>query len=833
MKRRDIALLLSVMVLLLIASSSVAADSVRQRLTMDFDWKFFLADTVDAKNAAFDDTAWRSVDLPHDWSIYGSFDQKAPAAGNGAYLPTGVGWYRKTFTLPDADKGRHVAIEFDGIYENSEVWINDHLLGERPYGYISFVYDLTPYLRFDGQKNVIAVRVDNSPQPNSRWYSGSGIYRHTWLLVTNDLHIPQWGTYVTTPKIVDTSATLQATVRVINQGKNAAQFELNYLVLDKDGHAVQSARGQGELESGAQKEFTQVMQIEKPILWSTETPSLYTLRCQVLKDGKLIDQYDTPFGVRSAVFDVNKGFLLNGSQIKMHGVCLHGDGGGVGTAVPEGVWARRLQLLKDMGCNAIRTSHNPPDPEFLDLCDKMGFLVMDEAFDEWEYAKRQKAYHLHFDDWAQTDLLDFIRRDRNHPSVVIWSAGNEIGEQVDPIGATILKRLVDTFHREDPTRPVTAACDSMSAEPKKTTLAFASLLDVVGYNYVDRWREHADTYYSEDRRAFPNRKFIGTESSSMSGTRGDYGWLFPPKTPTPPSTQPHYLRPPLNNVDIDVEQLWKFVRTYDYVSGDFMWTGFDYLGEAYWPNKVATFGPLDTCGFKKDGFYFYQSQWTQTPVLHLFPHWNWHGHEGETIPVTCYTNFDTVELFLNGKSLGVKGYEFQRQGMELKYGIYPPRAALVRTTADLHLSWDVPYERGTLKAVGVMADGRTMTEEISTTGEPAAIGLSTDKLVLTADRRDVAHCTVRILDAQGRVVPVADNDITFKVSGPANLISVDNGNPASDEGFKTNHRKAFNGLCLAIVQTTQDAGPIHITATSPGLVDASVTVAARSPTTMP
>lgn len=415
-----------------------------------------------------------------------------------------------------------------------------------------------------------------------------------------------------------------------------------------------------------------------------ETPNLYTLRIQIRSGEQVVDEYNTPFGVRTAVFDKDKGFLLNGRQVKLNGVCLHHDGGGVGAAVPEALWVRRLKILKDMGCNAIRTSHNPFAPEFLDLCDQMGFLVMDEVFDEWEQGKRPQSYHVHFKQEWQRDLLDFIRRDRNHPSVVIWSAGNEVGDQTSARGPEILRAILDIFHREDPTRLVTVACDRIAAEPRATPDSFLNLLDVVGYNYVDRWRDRTNLYFSIDRARHPEWRFIGTESSSMSGSRGDYAYHFQRPTTVPalpastrPATQdadvpewhmtphPGSRRMPLPRLsrNIDVEGLWKFVRNHDYVSGDFMWTGIDYLGEARWPNKVATYGVIDTCGFPKDGFYFYQSQWTNRPVLHLFPHWNLPNRKGEFIPVTAYTNCETVELFLNGKSVGIKGYEFPRDGM--------------------------------------------------------------------------------------------------------------------------------------------------------------------------
>ncbi|MGD0460911.1 MAG: glycoside hydrolase family 2 TIM barrel-domain containing protein [Tepidisphaeraceae bacterium] len=825
----------------MLSAGASAADSPRQRLSMDFGWKFTLGDPAGAQAVKFDESGWQAVDLPHDWSIAGSFDESAPAGGGGGFLPTGIGWYRKTFRVPDSFKGKKIAVEFDGVYENSEVWINNHWLGKRPFGYIGFSYDLTPYLNFSQQDNVIAVRVDNSMQPNSRWYSGSGIYRHTWLTVTDPLSIAPWGAYITTPKATEERAAIQIVVQIANRRDASARFSLVAALLDQDGREINSVRSEGELDAGVSGQFTQLIRLDHPNLWSEATPYLYTVRCTLLSGEKVVDQYDTPIGVRSIAFDVDKGFLLNGRQVKLNGVCLHGDGGCVGAAVPEGVWLRRLKLLKEMGCNAIRTSHNPPAPEFLDLCDRLGFLVMDEAFDEWTAGKTLEGYHRFFAEWSQRDLVDFIHRDRNHPCVVLWSAGNEIGEQTLPDGADVLRPLVETYHREDATRLVTAACDKAFAEPLSAPPEFTALLDVVGYNYVDRWLDRTEKYYSLDRREFPQRKFIGTESVSMGGTRGDYSGLFYSPASTQPTAPPPTTRPgrrrfrqlPPSNRRIDVEQLWKFVRTNDYVSGDFMWTGFDYLGEAFWPSKSAPFGVLDTCGFKKDGFYFYQSQWTSKPVLHLFPHWNWKGREGQIIPVTCYTNCDTVELFVNGKSFGLKGYQFPREGMAEDYGNLPPRARLIRTTGDLHLSWDVPYEPGTLRAVGTTASKVVATEQIATAGDPAAVELSADKTRLAADGRDVAHLTVRIVDADGRTVPTADNQVTFELEGPGQIIGVDNGDPASHESFKANHHKAFNGMCLAIVQAARSAGSIRVTANSDalrsGLVELKCEPAAQTP----
>jgi beta-galactosidase len=502
-------------------------------------------------------------------------------------------------------------------------------------------------------------------------------------------------------------------------------------------------------------------------------------------------------------------------------MCLHADGGAVGAAVPGGVWARRLQELKDMGCNAIRTAHNPPAPEFLDLCDRMGFLVMDEAFDEWTVRKPQikHGYSDVFNDWYERDLVNMIRRDRNHPCVVLWSAGNEIGEQTMPGGDQVLARLVAVFHREDPMRPVTAAMDNIHTDKGDAPEAFPALLDVVGYNYVDRWGTRRETYYDDDRRRYPQRRFVGTEDANLYGVRGQYDLPAAPASGTAP-------RPPrYATAMIRTEQLWKFDRVHDYVIGDFFWTGIDYLGESRWPGKGASSGVLDTAGFPKDGYYFWQSQWTTKPMLHLFPPWNWAGREGRVIPVLAYTNCDTVELFLNGRSLGVKAYEFPRQGNAGAWNQYA-RPVVPATTADLHLSWDVPYEPGVLRAVGYREGKQVAEAEVRTTGAPAALTLAADRETLTADGDDVANVTVRVVNAQGDVVPTADNSIGFEVRGPGAVIAVDNGDPFSHESYQGNQRSAFHGLALAIVRATAAAGEIRLTATAEGLKPATLALQA-------
>jgi beta-galactosidase len=792
---------------------------IRIRDSFDFGWRFFKGDAPGAQQPGFEDEGWRNLDLPHDWSIEGPFSEQ-PGSATYGHLPTGIGWYRKRFRIPESYNGRKVVVEFDGVYQNGEVWLNGQYLGKRPYGYIGFNYDLTPHLKF-GSDNLIAVRVDNSHQPNCRWYSGSGIYRHTWLLATDGLHISYWGTFVTTPQVDSNSSLVQIKTRVQNEGRSDARCKLITRVVDREGNLVQTAQAVQDIAAnGGEYEFVQQVRVDQPNLWSPDHPYLYTVRSKLMEQEQTVDEYDTLLGIRKIEFDADKGFLLNDRQVKLNGVCLHHDGGCVGAAVPERIWERRLEILKAMGCNSIRTSHNPYAPEFMDLCDSMGFLVMDEVFDEWKFPKGQTpdyGYRLYFDEWSERDVTSFIHRDRNHPCVVLWSAGNEVVDQVSPGGVGTLRRLIEIFHREDPTRLVTVGCDQIVAEPAAVPQEFLNLLDVVGYNYVDRWRDRAEKYYSIDRHASPQTRVIGTESPSMGGIRGDYGELFPLSQ----GVAWHRWR---TNRGIDVEQLWKFVRIYDYVAGDYMWAGIDYLGESHWPAKNASSGVLDTCGFKKDGYYFYQSQWTDQPMLHLFPHWNWNGKEGEFIPVLCYTNCDTVELFLNEKSLGVQGYWFPRSGMQESYSIYPTRNQATRTTADLHLTWTVPYQPGTLKAVGIKDGKMVATEEITTTGEPAAVGLAVDRKVIAADGRDVAHVIVTILDAQGRLVPIADNEVSFEIQGEGKIIGMDNGNPLSHEDYRGNRRKAFTGLCLAIVQSTGKPGPIQFTATSPGLRSSSVTI---------
>jgi len=784
----------------------------RYHLLMDHNWKFFLGDDVNASSPGYNDNAWRVLDLPHDWSIEGEFRKDAPTGGGGGYLPTGIGWYRKQFTLPAWVHGKQVNIQFDGVYQNSDVWVNNHHLGKRPNGYISFVYDLTPYL-VPG-KNTIAVRVDNSHQPNSRWYSGSGIYRHVWMNITNAMHVAHWGTYITTPVVDAAGATVSVKTKIENNGPSA-QAVLPSVIYDEDGKVVASDKIPVPLGADTSKELTQQLQVGNPALWSVDAPHLYTMHSVITSGKQVLDDYTSTFGIRKIEYSNINGFLLNGKRIKMNGVCLHHDGGCVGAAVPIKIWETRLKLLKQMGCNAIRTSHNPVAPEFLDLCDRMGFLVMDEAFDAWESGKVKNDYHLYFDEWWQRDVIAQVERDRNHPSVVLWSAGNEIPDQTKDRGVELLKNLLTVFHAEDPTRPVTTANDDIAADSNATKLPFMQEEDIVGYNYVDRWHERRELFYGIDHYDHPEWKMIGTESESLRNAPFYSLGMDSAK-----------VRPNYTGGIVRAEQLWKFVAVHDYVIGDFMWTGIDYLGEARWPGKGSGSGEIDMINLPKDGYYFYQSQWTTKPVLHLFPSWNWKGREGQVIPVLAYTNCDTVELFVNGKSYGIKVQEFPRQGNSYAWNKYAKPYVNI-TTGDLHLEWDVAYQPGTIKAVGRKNGKQVIIDEIHTTGEPAALRITQDSSLLRADGKDVALIHVDIVDADGNVVPNASNLIGFTVSGNGKLLGADNGDTHDDNSFKLTSRKAFNGHAYAVLQANRKPGDIKLIVQSDGLKPTSLLIATQ------
>ena len=778
---------------------------------MDPGWRFTLGDPAGAEQPRFDDRQWRTLDLPHDWSIEGTPRDNALGGGGMGYFPGGTGWYRKTFRLPAVARGRAARLEFDGVYMNSDVWVNGVHLGKRPYGYVSFAYDVTEHLR--PGLNVVAVRVDNGRQPNSRWYSGSGIYRHVWLTIVDRLHVGHWGSYVTTPRADSAGAEVVIRTWVENGYSTPRPGVLRSVVTDSAGRAVARGETPFSLAAGQKVELEQQLSVQSPRLWSVETPALYSLHSTVKDGSRTADVAVTTFGIRSIGYDKDRGFLLNGRQVKMRGVNLHHEAGGLGAAVPEQVWRRRLETLKAMGANAIRTAHNPPAPEFLDLCDRLGFLVMAEAFDEWNFGKVPEGYHKYFAEWSERDASDIIHRDRNHPSIVLWSAGNEIGEQTTPDGVEVLRRLVEIFHREDPTRPVTTGNDKIAADGNPATLAFLNAEDIVGYNYVDRWHQRRELFASQDRHDHPDWKMIGTESGTIFQSFDESYSL---------GNDPAVVRPNYNSGMLQAERLWKWVTLNDYFAGSFMWSGIDYLGESTWPFKGFASGAMDITGAPKDGFYLYQSLWTDRPVLRLLPHWNWPGRTGQMIPVLAYTNCNTVELFLNGRSLGEKRFEFPAQGTSGGWNSYA-QPIVNPTTTDLHLSWDVPYQPGVLRAVGKRRDGtKACNAEVRTAGTPAAVRLIPDRDTITSGPGDVAHVTFEIVDSAGTVVPTADNLVSLTATG-GKILVVDNANLQDLEPYRADRRHGFNGRGLAIVRA-REPGLLRVNAMSDGLRPASVTV---------
>ncbi len=822
--------------MLLGACSSSPLVSPRERSDFNADWRFHLGDGLQAAQPGFADNDWRVLDLPHDWAIEGDFSQENPSGTGGGALPGGVGWYRKIFSVDKADAGKIFRIEFDGVYMNSEVFINGVSLGVRPYGYISFSYDLTPYLKWD-EPNVLAVRVDNAEQPNSRWYSGCGIYRNVWLSKTGPIHVGGWGTYVTTSSVDEKQAVLNLATTLVNESDTNENVTVCSSLQDAEGREVAETRSSGKAEAGKEVVFTQQLTVKQPQLWDIDTPYLYTLVTKVMRNEECMDRYTTPVGIRTFSFNARKGFTLNGRQTKINGVCMHHDLGCLGAAVNTRAIERQLQILKEMGCNGIRCSHNPPAPELLDLCDRMGFIVMDEAFDMWRKKKTAHDYARYFNEWHERDLNDFILRDRNHPSVFMWSIGNEVLEQwsdakadtlsleetnlilnfghssemlakegEESVNSLLTKKLVSFVKGLDPARPITAGCN----EPNSGNHLFRSgVLDVIGYNYHNKDIPNVPAN-------FPDKPFIITESNSALMTRGYYRmpsdrmFIWPERwdksfaDSTFACSSYENCHVPWGNTH---EESLKLVRDNDFISGQYVWTGFDYIGEPTpygWPVRSSYFGIVDLAGFPKDVYYLYQSEWTDKQVLHLFPHWNW--TPGQEIDMWCYYNqADEVELFVNGKSQGVK-----RKDLD-----------------NLHVAWRVKFEPGTVKVIARESGKVVAEKEICTAGKPAEIRLTPDRSILTADGKDLCFVTVEVLDEKGNLCPDADNLVNFTVQGNGFIAGVDNGNPVSMERFKDEKRKAFYGKCLVVIQNDGKPGKAKLTATSEGLRQAVLKISAE------
>jgi beta-galactosidase len=763
-----------------------SAGIARITSSFDTDWRFFKGDAPGAENASYDDSRWRCLNVPHDWSIEGPFDAKNTTGGAGGFLPSGIGWYRKHFTLPKDYARRRLFVEFDGIMANSDVWVNGVHLGRRPNGYVSFGYELNKNLVFGSDKsNVLSVRADNSGQPASRWYGGAGIYRHTRLVVTDPVHIVPWGTFVTTPKVEAAQAVVRVQSRVVNQSDTRRDISLKIMILTAQGRSVASANMQTiPLAPGQSTEIQQDLTVPNPRLWSLDRPDLYSAYLVVGSGKDVLDDEMVSFGIREARFEPSTGFWLNGTHVKIKGVCLHHDGGAFGAAVPLRVWEWRLEQLRTLGINAIRTAHNPPAPEFLDLCDRMGFLVMDEMFDCWTVAKNPYDYHLYFNEWSKVDVRDTVLRDRNHPSIILYSAGNEIHDTPNgELAKQILAGLVEVFHRSDPSRPVTQGLFRPNVSHDYDN-GLADLLDVVGTNYRDL--ELLAAY-----QAKPTRKIVGTEQRHDLPT-----WL------AARDNAPH--------------------------AGQFLWSGVDYLGESpNWPVIAAGSGLLDRTGMIKPMAYERQSWWGDAPVVHVvrridpaqitgvdpgfeplvrrpsqFADWNPLNAAPHEETVEAYSNCEEVELFLNGRTLGAK----PRNGDD------SPRV------------WKIPYESGALKAIGRNRGTIAAADELRTAGKASKIVLLVDRPKLAAHWDDVAFVTAIVTDPDGVAVPAASDLISFKITGPGVIAAVDSGDNSNTEPYQKAERRAYQGRCVAILKATVSRGKITIAASAPGLGGSAITI---------
>ncbi len=778
-------------------SGSASNPQSRERVLLDAGWRFHLGHASDpAKDFGFgaggmtfakqgrlappgatnyNDTSWQQVDLPHDWAVELPFIDAPAVNSHGAkplgraYPETSIGWYRKVFDIPSADLDRRLSIEFDGVFRDAVVAINGHFIAHNMSGYAPFHFDFSDYANYGG-KNVLLVRAD-ATLGEGWFYEGAGIYRHVWLTKTNPVHVAHWGTFVQSEVLPD-SARVRIATDVSNESDSASPCRITSTILDNAGATVATVRSdEVTVNAASERRFEQQGTVTRPNLWSIDRPHMYRLVTVVESKGVEVDRYETPCGIRTFRFDPEQGFFLNGAPVKIKGTCNHHDHAGVGSALPDRIQYYRIERLKEMGSNAYRTSHNPPTPELLDACDKLGMIVIDET----RMASSSEE--------GLSQLERMIRRDRNHPSIVAWSLLNEEPIQGSEMGARILGSMKRLANRLDPSRPIVAAMDNSWGRP------VTSVIDIQGFNY-------RDPQMAGFHEKFPLKPIIGTESGSTVSTRGVYendkakGYVsaYDVNFPYWAST---------------AETWWNIHAEHPYIAGGFVWTGFDYRGEPTpyaWPCVSSHFGILDTCGFPKDNFYYYKAWWRPEPLLHLFPHWNWSGKEGQEIEVWAHSNLDRVELFLNGKSLGSQDV---------------PR--------NLHVQWKVKYEPGAIEARGYKGAQQILTSRRETTGEAAAVVLRPDRATISADGQDVSMVTAEVVDANGRQVPTANCEISFAVTG-GRLIGVGNGDPSSHEPDKADKRKAFNGLCMAIVQSTQTPGELTIRASSPGLRAASVVI---------
>lgn len=832
----------------LAATASTISPPVRQQVPADFGWRFLLGDPAGAEAADFNDAPWRTVNLPHDWSIEGKPDRTSPSGAGAGYFPGGLGWYRKTFTAPTSWKGKRVSVEFDGVYMDATVYLNGQNLGTHPYGYTGFRFDLTPYIKVSG-KNVLAVRVDNSAQPNSRWYSGSGIYRHVRLCITEPVHVAHWGVFVTTPEVSSDKARVAVRTRVSNDAAAQSAVIIRTVLTGPGGASLGQAESPATLAAGAETEVSQDISVANPALWSPQTPELYRAITRVVSGGKVVDEVVTPFGIRSLSWSVEKGFLLNGRSIKLAGGSVHHDNGPLGAAAFDRAEERKVELLKAAGFNAVRTAHNPPSAAFLDACDRLGLLVLDEPFDVWTLRKVKFDYARFFEEWWQKDIDAMVLRDRNHPSVVMWGIGNEIPEAWMKEGAPIARKLADEVRKLDPTRPLTEAFTGATFGPNPDSVF--SILDIGGYNY------NLAGNHSEDHRRVPTRIMMTTES-------------FP----------------------ADAFEQWQLVQDNPHIIGEFVWTAMDYLGESGigswsyrtpedaakadqaqqmlkgmvtkmgangenpfasmatapdaagggagqimsvlfpgYPWHASNCGDLDLTGFRKPQSVYRDILWNRGDrvfttvhlpapagkktvaagwsVLPTIPSWTWPGQEGKAMQIDVYSGTERVRLFLNDKLIG-----------EMPTG----RAQQFKAT------FTVPYAPGTLKAVGMKGDRIVAESVLTTAGEPTRLRLTPDRAVVSADGQDLSFIAVEALDAKGRIQPNADQMVEFKISGPGVIAAVGNGDGTGDAPYQGNQRRLFRGRALVVVRTSRTPGIVQITASAPGLTAARQSIRAQETT---
>ncbi|WP_282036592.1 sugar-binding domain-containing protein [Saccharicrinis aurantiacus] len=785
----------------------------------DFDWKFVKGDIKNAQQAIFDDSQWDNVNLPHDWSIEGPFSKENASFSRGAWLPAGKCMYRKSFEVSAKDQGKRFVIYFDGAYRNSEVYINGHLLGKRPLGYIAFHYDLTDHLNYGGE-NTIAVKLDNSAQPGSRWYTGTGIYRHVHLIVSDKLYVPVWGNYIHSNDYNVSEANLNIETSVKNDFDKKYVFTIRHTVIDANGKQVTQYEEAAQLASKEENTFKSIVKLESPRAWSQNNPHLYTIKTELLSGSQVMYSEENKTGIRKFEYSSDKGFFINGVHTKLKGVCLHHAGGPLGAAIHRRTIERQLEVLNEMGCNAVRTAHNPFSEEFLEVCDSMGFIVMNEVFDEWEKIKSPTTvqdgkkiripvdfYANEFKQWADTDLTDCLLRDRNHISIAMWSIGNEIVQMMNPEGAPIGERLANIVHQLD-YRPVTNGVYGYGWNKWPNSDAVATS-DIYGYNYIK------DDGLTKERKAQPNTMAVITEHESAQSfyPRGTYLYGKEKQEWWDKLNYKHddaYEWVEKRDIRGEVGmEAWRIVKTRPHMMGMFIWTGWDYLGEVIpfgWPARSSSFAPIDLCGFPKDGYFFYQSQWTEEPMVHIYPHWNLDGMEGEKVTVYAYTNGQEVELFQDGKSLGKQKNE--TEGVEYQ-------------------EWEVIYKPGVLKAVAYNNNQAVASKTVATAGKANTIEVKTRKNEMKANGQDLIYVECTLTDKDGNVAPKANNMLNFSVEGPASIAGVGNGDNMCHEAFKANKHSAFNGKCLVILQSTKEAGTIKLNIQSDGMVGKSIELTSK------